>query len=106
MRAGELDRYISFERKQEVKDAAGQVRENWIGFAKAWARMMPVRGEEKVQAQQTASAGDTIFRLRYLGGITTLDRINHEGKIYDITYIAELGRREGLDITARSRTEN
>jgi hypothetical protein len=41
------------------------------------------------------------FWIRYLA-VTTKDRVNYNGKVWAITYLRELGRREGIEITAEA----
>lgn len=101
MRAGELDRRIVIEDLTDGKDDYGGKTEIWSNFATVWAKKIPMRGREYQAPAQVGAEVDTIFRIRWLAGVTTRMRINDDGQYYDIQYLAELGRREGLDILAR-----
>jgi len=43
----------------------------------------------------------TVFKIRYRSDVQELDRVNHSGKLYEIDFIKELGRREGLELSCR-----
>jgi len=101
MRAGELDRSIVIDDLTDAKDDYGGKTETWAPFATVWAKVTPLRGGEYQAAAQIGAQVDTVFRIRWLAGVTRRMRINYDGQVYDIQHIAELGRREGLAIMAR-----
>lgn len=103
MRAGPLDRRIVIQEAVTVQDSLGQPIETWSTFAERWASRMDVTGRERFASQQEIASETTVFRIRWLEGVTRQMRITSEGKTYDIESIAELGRREGLDISATAR---
>ncbi|MNV91444.1 Phage head-tail joining protein [compost metagenome] len=47
-----------------------------------------------------AESGTIIFRIRYLPGITTADRVTYAGMAYDLKEVTEIGRRRGLELRA------
>lgn len=98
MRAGDLDRQITIEVPTETPNAIGEPIQSWAAFATVWAKVGPVRGRERFTADQVAAEADTTFRIRWLAGVTEKMRVSYDGRLYDITYIAELGRRDGLDL--------
>jgi hypothetical protein len=48
-----------------------------------------------------------IYRIRYRDDVSTLNIFvdNEDEKEYNISYIKQLGRRKGLEITASTRSE-
>ena len=44
-----------------------------------------------------------VFTIRFRSDLTTIHRINYGSDTYHITGIAEIGRQEGLRITAVAR---
>lgn len=98
MRAGDLDRQITIEAPTETPNAIGEPIQTWSVFVTVWAKVAPVRGRERFTADQVAAEADTIFRIRWLVGVTEKMRVSYDGRLYDITYIAELGRREGMEL--------
>lgn len=102
MRAGEMDRRIVIETATEAQNALGEPVKTWGVFATVWAdKRQPSRGREYVSSQSINVEIDQVFRIRWLDGVTEKMRINDGGKYYDILHLAELGRRQGLDISAR-----
>lgn len=106
MRAGKLDRRITIEQAAYSQDDFGQEQPVWTTFAERAAQRMDMKGTERFAANQVMATITATFRIRYLPGLKPTMRIVHEGKTYDITGIAELGRRRGLEITATARADN
>lgn len=98
MRSGELSRRIVIELATEAQDSYGEAVPTWSTFATVWAKVTPNRGDERFAANQIVAQADSVFRIRWQSGVTTKMRINYDGQIYDIVYMAEIGRREGLDL--------
>jgi len=99
MRAGELDRLVTIEVQDYTQSDSGEPTEYWREFAKVYAKVSHGRTSERFTAQQMNATVDTVFRIRWVNGITTDMRIKHGGDYYDIVGVpAEIGRRAGLDI--------
>lgn len=122
MQAGRLDRKIDIERKALTQDEFGQETEAWDKIAsRRAASATPVNGDERFAASQFVGKRVIEFRIRYsaaLANVNPLDRIVYpagaaesptpepaEDEIYDIQDVREIGRREGLQIFAVSRSE-
>ena len=102
MRAGKLSSVIYIERPVETKNANH-------GVETAWTLIGTVRAEVVQQVIDEADTGygeagtvGTTFRTRYFNGLTTADRIRHRGRHFNVTAIAELGIRAGLEIKAEA----
>jgi head-tail adaptor len=54
---------------------------------------------------ETVAEQILIFRIRYYIGITRQMRIVYDDVNYDIEAIAEIGRREGLEIVGRAKVD-
>ncbi|MHA7882585.1 phage head closure protein [Nitratireductor rhodophyticola] len=100
MRAGKLDRIISIERSTETVTPAGGVVTAWANFATVRAQIVTQSTAEFFTGYGEAESGTIVFRIRYLAGITTADRIAYDGTTYDLTEIVEIGRRRGLELRA------
>lgn len=103
MRAGDLDRRIVLEQNTPTRDSLGAPIASWATFATVWAQVRPQRGTEPFQGDQENPRRPTTFRLRYRGDLTEDMRIVYAGDTYDIESIAEIGRQEGLEITATAQ---
>lgn len=103
MRSGRLDRRIILKQYGETKDAVGGITESYTDVATVWAEKLDLRGRDFFATAQINSDITTKFRIRYRADINNSWRISVDGKDYDLTSVAEIGRREGLEIMATAR---
>jgi SPP1 family predicted phage head-tail adaptor len=108
MEAGKLDRRVQFRRFTLIDDGFAQV-ESWVDHGSAvWAERRLVSDREQVAAAQVAARITARFVVRWsdlTGAVTPKDRLICEGREYDITGVKEIGRREGVEITAAARAD-
>jgi SPP1 family predicted phage head-tail adaptor len=108
MEAGKLDRRVQFRRFTLIDDGFAQV-ESWVDYGPpVWAQRRFVSDGEQVAAAQVAARITARFLVRLTfatGEITPKDRLICEGREYDITGVKEIGRREGVEITAAARAD-
>jgi SPP1 family predicted phage head-tail adaptor len=98
MRAGKLDKVITFQRFTSTVDDFGTPVETWADIADLRAQVVQSSTEEFIRA---GAESDTviIFRTRFLDGVTTADRIKYAHEAYfNIKELKEIGRRQGLEI--------
>ncbi|MBZ9694540.1 phage head closure protein [Mesorhizobium sp. CO1-1-9] len=100
MRAGKLDRTISIERKTETVSPTGAVVTAWLNIATVRAEIVTQSASEFLTGFGEAENGTIVFRVRYLAGITTADRVSYAGQVYDLKEVTEIGRRRGLELRA------
>lgn len=102
--AGKLDRKITIERKTVTRSGSGEPNETWSTLAIVWAHKLPMTGREFYSAAgaQLVSEETARFRIRWLAGLTAQDRILEGTKVWDIRNVAELGRAEGVELTAQA----
>lgn len=98
------DQQITIEAKTTTQDGAGQPVESWATFATVWAEVRPFRGGERFLARQVVGEAVTTFGIRYLAGVTRLQRINYDGKYWDIHDVRPVGRQDKLEIDATARS--
>lgn len=98
MRAGKLDRVITIERATTSIDLYGAPIIAWVPVATMRAQIVNGATEEFVRGPGASEETSITFRLRFLDGVTTENRVTYEGQEFDIKEIRELGRRRGLDI--------
>ena len=106
--AGSLDRRIRIERATTSKDAFNEDIEAWATLATVWAAKIEIPDGEVWRASEVSAQITTRFQIRWNSVIATVDerdRIVYEGRVFDITRIKEIGRREGREITAHARSE-
>ncbi|HON00634.1 MAG TPA: phage head closure protein [Acidobacteriota bacterium] len=105
MRSGRLDRRIKLQRKTVVENSYGEPIETWVDLATVWAEYLPARSVERYAATQMMAEVDTRWRIRYRTDLTPIDRLSYAGRLYDVTGVVEMGRREGLEIYSKARAE-
>lgn len=98
IKAGKLDRQITITRETETVAASGAVSKAWATVATVRAELVQRGADEYLAGFGEAETGGAVFRIRYLAGLTTGDRVTFDGETYDIDEIAELGRRRGLEL--------
>ncbi|WP_323784624.1 phage head closure protein [Thalassovita sp.] len=98
IRAGKLDRQITITREAETVAASGAVSKAWAPVATVRAELVQRSADEFLTGFGEADAGGAVFRIRYLAGITTADRVTFDGVAHDIDEIAEQGRKRGLEL--------
>ena len=106
MNAGKMDRRITLQRKSSSQDSFGEAIDTWADISTVWAEVVPVSGNERFVSQQVIAEADTLFKIRYMSGLTPLDRVVYDGRTYDVKGVIEIGRRrEGMQISAMTRAE-
>lgn len=104
--AGKRDRRIKIERYTTTQNGLGEEIETWSALATVWANVVPISDGERIEAQQVNASISTRFTILYstdVDDVNPKDRIEYpvgSGTYYDIYGVKELGRREGLEITA------
>jgi len=98
IKAGKLDRQITIEREAETVAASGAVSKTWATVATVRAELVQRSADEYLAGFGEADAGGAVFRVRYLAGINTADRVTFDGVTYDIDEIAEQGRKRALEL--------
>lgn len=108
--SGQRDRLVMIQQSTEgVSTSRYPTEAPWTDLAAVWARMMPMSGSERFAADQTASKAELRWEIPYFEGmdpalvdVPKTRRIVYQSKVYDITYAAELGRREGIEVETES----
>ncbi|MET4634975.1 phage head closure protein [Kaistia defluvii] len=108
MATGPLDRRITIERYVSARDALNNPVEAWSPLATVWASKTDVRDSEKFAAKENGASIETRFQIRWstdVADVNPKDRINYGGRVFDIVGVKEIGRREGLEISATARAD-
>jgi SPP1 family predicted phage head-tail adaptor len=98
MRAGDMDRRISVENRVVTTGPFNEPIISYELLAEVWAEVRQQGGTEFLRAQEVTAERRVVFRVRWLEGVSVLDRIVYEDRPHNITEVRELGRREGLEI--------
>lgn len=107
--AGTLDRRLMIQQEQILKDPAGTGEDlsTWLPWASVWAKAERPSAREQQQAEQIAAKVDTRFTIRYLRDLSPkgFRLVDSDGRVYDISGVREIGRRDGLEVLAWGRGE-
>ena len=87
--AGHFDQRVTLERFTSEQDNTGQMLEAWAPLASVWAAVEPQAGREFVAAGAQQSELTTKIRIRHRPGITSADRVIHDGKVFNITSVVD-----------------
>lgn len=87
MRAGRLNKVVSFEQRPttQVAGGSGDQSATWTVFASGiYAEVVPLSGRELMAAQAVQNMGTSRVRIRYLPGLTAKMRMVMDGLYYNI----------------------
>lgn len=105
MNLGQLDRQVLLQQPAPAPanpfGGAGQTQA-FADVATVWARVQyPVQpGTEAMQAAQLTAVQQVSFTIRYRADVGPTWQVSHEGRTYQVTARAEIGRRVGVLLTA------
>jgi SPP1 family predicted phage head-tail adaptor len=103
MQAGKLDRRISLRHRVLTRNANGENVASYTEYASVWGGKRDLRGREFFAAQQINAELQATWRIRWRSDVTVTDRlVDDAGVVFDVIHIAEIGRREGLDLYCRA----
>lgn len=104
-----LDRKILLQRFTSTQHAGtGEEVKVWNDLASVWASKRDVSDSERVASAEVSAAITTRFQIRWDSSWASLnakDRVVYDDRIYGIVGVKELGRREGLEISAIARAD-
>lgn len=99
MRAGQLDKSITLLKFTPTEpNAFGEVIPEWVPLATVRAQIVQATTEEFIRSFGASSEMAIIFRIRWLDGFDTADRVLFNGVDHNIKEIKEIGRRKGLEL--------
>lgn len=109
MKPERLDRKITLQRFTYTTDpGSGEQVKVWSTLATVWASKRDVSDSERVASAEVSATITTRFQIRYDSAWVDLnpkDRLVSDGRTYEIAAVKEIGRREGLEISAAARAD-
>jgi SPP1 family predicted phage head-tail adaptor len=108
MRAGPMDRRVTLQRFTATRDEYNEPVQTWTQLATRWASYEPLSDGERFRASETAANASARFVIRWSTAVADLnpkDRLVFDGTIFDIIHVKDMGRREGIEITAAARAD-
>lgn len=106
MRAGTLNRRIGIEKYGLAgDDGFGNPVPIFTPLGSFRAQLVQSNLEEYFRAGGIAETQALVFRIRYVAGLSTIDRVTYDGLYFSIAEVKELGRREGAELRCVSTGE-
>jgi len=105
---GDLNRRITFLAAGTEDDGFTQQEGAFRPVAQRWASKRDVSDRERSTAAQQGSDVTTRFVVRwdsFTRSLSTKFRLECEGAAYTVSAVKEVGRREGVEITASRRDD-
>lgn len=103
MNPSKLDRRITIQAKATTLDVNGDRIDTWTNlYTNIAANVKPAGGREMVAEHRMFETSAAVFTTRYYSDVTQQHRILYNGKTYNISSINEIGRHDGLLITAEA----
>lgn len=104
MKTGKLDRRLQILRAELIDDGHQERRGDYVAYGSPiWASLRDVSDSERFAGDTVHARLTTRFQVRsssFSRGIEPTDRLECEGRIYGIVGVKQIGRKDGLEITA------
>lgn len=101
MKAGKLDRRVQIKVKTSSRDSYGAEILTYSVLATVWAEVVPISGREYFAAAQFVPEATLKIRMRFREDFDETALISYDDVDYNILYIAEIGRADGLEVLVK-----
>jgi SPP1 family predicted phage head-tail adaptor len=108
MISGFRDRRIKIERRTSTLDGFGGEIVTWVEVGQRWAASMPVKDSEAFRNSEATATITHRFQILWDAAVAQVDptyRVLFDNRTYDIVAVKEIGRRDGIEISATARAE-
>jgi SPP1 family predicted phage head-tail adaptor len=108
MPAGDLDRRIALQRIPAGRDAFNEPATVPVTIRSVWAKVTPISDGERSRADQSEAVATHRFQIRWSNAVRDFspkDFVFYEGRLFDVSGVKEIGRRDRLEITATARAD-
>lgn len=104
---GKMDRRVTIQTRTTANDGWGQAIETWSDDVTVWAEYIPrlVSSDLPVEAAQEQFIEKASFIIRYRT-IPTDARLTYNGKVYKIQGMAEIGRKDRIELACIATDSN
>lgn len=101
MNPGKLDRRITIQSRAITRDELGAAIGTYADWRTVSAAKEDRGGSESGLAESIRGQTTTVFKIRYLAGLTLAHRIVYAGAPFDIVSVQEIGRRQYQTVICR-----
>ncbi|OYU50898.1 MAG: hypothetical protein CFE27_14855 [Alphaproteobacteria bacterium PA1] len=106
--SGARDRLITLQQKTYTLDGFGGEIVTWVTIGQRWAASMPVKDSEAFRNSEATATITHRFQILWDAAAAQVDptyRVLFDNRTYDIVAVKEIGRRDGIEISATARAE-
>ena len=90
MRAGLLRNRIELQEKLETRDPSGGTTREWVTKRTVWAQILPLRGQERFEAQQVEGRTTMKIRIRWYSPLDSTWRAKKGSRIFNIVSVLNI----------------
>jgi SPP1 family predicted phage head-tail adaptor len=108
IQAGELDRRITILRSTPVTNAYNEPVETFVAWRSFAAKRRDASASESYRAVEVGAQITARFTVRFSSDTATItpkDRIQFDGRDYNITAARQVGRRRWIELDATARDD-
>ena len=103
---GEMRHRITFQKSTQMDDGYGGGEQIWTDIFSVWASVEPISGREYYEAMAVQHQVTHRIKTRYRSDVTPEMRVTHDGKIYGVESVVDIGMRHRfLEILCREQSE-
>lgn len=103
MTASKRDRRVTIERRAAgAPDAYGKLAPAWEPVCTAWAEVKEIATRERLRAAQVLGARAATVTILHREGLDAAMRVRFGGATWRIVGLAEVGRRQALQLTVEA----
>ena len=104
--SSDLDRQVIIQQRTVTRDPTlGSELVAWSTLATVWAQVIPsataTASDEAMRQGVQTYARPTKVRMRHRTDVDTTMRLSHNGHLLQILGLAELGRKQGLELACK-----
>jgi SPP1 family predicted phage head-tail adaptor len=98
---GRMHDRITITSPTEAYSPSGETTLSWETFAEVWANVEGLSSRDILQAQQANVIATHRIRIRYLEGVTHLQRIEYRGKTMELASVTSRENSTMMELLAR-----
>jgi SPP1 family predicted phage head-tail adaptor len=99
MKSGKLDRRVVIVRPTHTTNSHNEQIEGVPTKMTTWASVRAMPGQERYANAQREVSAPLLFTFRWRADLVReTDRIEHDGRVFEVTSAVEVGRRAGLEV--------
>ncbi len=91
--AAKMRHRVDIQSLTETTDDQGGFTKAWATDATVWAEIVPMKGYERFQAQQTQTPLTHKVTMRYRTGVTTAHRLLYGSRVFGIKEVINVDER-------------